>query len=333
MNAPLISIIIPIYKVEQYLRRCLDSIINQTYTNLDIVLVDDGSPDKSPQICDDYAAKDNRITVIHKKNGGLSDARNAGLDICKGKFISFVDSDDWVDANYVKALFDLLTETNTDIAIGNFLKTDGSKKTPTGPIQHRTLNPTEAIICCTRGDTPAFAISCSKLYKKELFDKLRFPVGKYHEDEFTTYLLFYKSTSIAYTSQVLYYYYSREKSITSSQHPYDALEAFEQRYLFFKEKKELELLPHLLAPLCWLCLYCSFLDKENGDTQKREEHLQALRSYAKEPIFNKVSLFHRIFLKAFASFPYLYTFYRNYSPFLIRRRPKGPSQRIEKDCL
>ena len=320
MNAPLISIIIPIYKVEQYLRRCLDSIINQTYTNLDIVLVDDGSPDKSPQICDDYAAKDNRITVIHKKNGGLSDARNAGLDICKGKFISFVDSDDWVDANYVKALFDLLTETNTDIAIGNFLKTDGSKKTPTGPIQHRTLNPAEAIICCTRGDTPAFAISCSKLYKKELFDKLRFPVGKYHEDEFTTYLLFYKSTSIAYTSQALYYYYSRESSIMTSQHPYDALEAFEQRYLFFKKKKEKELLPHLLPPLCWLYLYCSFLERNNGRRQKEKEYHSKLQSNITDPVFNKVPLFHRIPLKIFALFPGLYVFYRNFSPFLIRKK-------------
>ena len=320
MNEPLISIIIPIYRVEQYLRRCLDSIVNQTYANLDIILVDDGSPDNSPQICDDYAAKDNRITVIHKKNGGLSDARNAGLNICKGKFISFVDSDDWIDTNYVKALFDLLTETNADIAIANFFKTDGTKKIPTFPIQHRTLKPTEAIICCTRGNTPAFAISCSKLYKKELFDNLRFPIGKYHEDEFTTYLLFYKSKSIAYTSQALYFYYSRETSITASQHPYDALEAFEQRYLFFKEKKETELLPHLLPPLCWLYLYCSFIEKNNGNPQKGEILFQKLQSYVKEPTFSKVSLFHRIFLKTFASFPNLYTFYRKHSPFLIRRK-------------
>jgi len=317
---PLISIIVPVYNVEQYLQRCLESIINQTYKNLEIILVDDGSPDNCPQICDDYAAKDNRIMVIHKKNGGLSDARNAGLDICKGKFISFVDSDDWIDTNYIKTLFDLLTETKTDIAIGNFFKTDGSKKNPTFPIQHRTLKPTEAIICCTRGNTPAFAISCSKLYKKELFDNLRFPVGKYHEDEFTTYLLFYKSTSVAYTSQVLYYYYSRETSITASQHPYDALEAFEQRYLFFKEKGKNELLPHLLPPLCWLYLYCSFLERNNGSRQKEKEYHSKLQSNITDPVFNKVPIFHRIPLKVFALFPGLYVFYRNFSPFLIRKR-------------
>lgn len=317
---PLISIIVPVYNVEQYLQRCLESIINQTYKNLEIILVDDGSPDNCPQICDDYAAKDNRITVIHKKNGGLSDARNAGLDICKGKFISFVDSDDWIDKNYVKVLFDLLTETNTDIAIGNFFKTDGSKESPTFPIQHKTLNPTEAIICCTHGNTPAFAISCSKLYKKELFDNLRFPVGKYHEDEFTTYLLFYKSSSIAYTSQVLYYYYSRETSITSSQHPYDALEAFEQRYLFFKEKKETELLPHLLPPLCWNYLYCSFIEKNNGNVQKGEKLLQTMRKYVKDPAFNNTPLLHRIPLKLFSRIPTLYNFYRKYSPILLRKK-------------
>lgn len=320
MSSPLISIIIPIYKVEQYLRRCLDSVVNQTYANLDIILVDDGSPDNCPQICDDYAAKDNRITVIHKKNGGLSDARNAGLDICKGKFISFVDSDDWIDTNYVKVLFDLLTETNTDIAIANFFKTDSTKKAPAFPIHHKTLNPTEAIICCTQRNTPAFAISCSKLYKKELFNNLRFPVGKYHEDEFTTYLLFYKSTSIAYTSQILYYYYSRETSIMATQHPYDALEAFEQRYLFFKEKQEFELLPHLLPPLCWLYLYCSFIKKSNGNLHEAEKLFHALRNYVKEPGFNKVSLFHRFFLKIFVSFPNLYAFYRKKSPILIRKR-------------
>ena len=113
---PLVSIIVPIYKVEPYLRRCLDSIVNQTYTNLEIILVDDGSPDGCPQICDEYAAKDNRRVVIHKENGGLSDARNAGLDSCKGEYVSFVDSDDWVDEKYIEILLNLATKENADVA-------------------------------------------------------------------------------------------------------------------------------------------------------------------------------------------------------------------------
>ena len=107
-HLPLVSIIVPIYKVEPYLRRCLDSIVNQTYTNLEIILVDDGSPDNCPQTCDEYAAKDNRIIVIHKENGGLSDARNIGLDIWKGDYISFVDSDDWVEKKYIEIFKNLV---------------------------------------------------------------------------------------------------------------------------------------------------------------------------------------------------------------------------------
>ena len=121
---PLVSIIVPIYKVEPYLRRCLDSIVNQTYTNLEIILVDDGSPDGCPQICDMYAAKDNRIVVIHKNNGGLSDARNAGLNICKGIYISFVDSDDWVGRDYIKILVNNAKKEQADIVIEKFIKTN-----------------------------------------------------------------------------------------------------------------------------------------------------------------------------------------------------------------
>lgn len=321
MTQPLISIIIPIYKTEPYLRRCLNSIISQTYTNLEIILVDDGSPDKSFKICSEYAAKDKRIQIIRKKNGGLSDARNAGLDRCKGDFISFVDSDDWVEKRYVEKLFTLLTTTKADISIGNFIRTNKTSiLLPKGTIQAKIFYPKQAIICCTHGRRPTFVTSWSKLYKKELFDNLRFPVGKYHEDEFTTYLLFYKSKSIAYTSQVLYYYYSRESSITTSQHPYDALEAFEQRYLFFKEKKETELLPHLLPPLCWHYLYCSFIEKNNGNVQKGEKLLQTMRKYVKDPAFNNTPLLHRIPLKLFSRIPTLYNFYRKYSPILLRKK-------------
>ena len=128
MPQPLVSIIVPIYKVEPYLRRCLNSIVNQTYTNLEIILVDDGSPDGCPQICDEYAAKDKRIVVIHKKNGGLSDARNTGLDICKGEYISFVDSDDWVDEGYIEKLLSFTQKENADIAIGENIRTKGCSK-------------------------------------------------------------------------------------------------------------------------------------------------------------------------------------------------------------
>ena len=117
MEEELISVILPIYNVEKYLEKCLKSVINQTYKNLEIILVDDGSKDNSPQICDEYAVKDKRIVVIHKSNGGLSDARNAGIEIAKGKYIALIDSDDYVEKDYVQFLYQLIKENNAEMSI------------------------------------------------------------------------------------------------------------------------------------------------------------------------------------------------------------------------
>ena len=313
----LVSIIVPIYKVEPYLRRCLDSIVNQTYTNLEIILVDDGSPDTCPQICDEYAAKDKRIVVIHKGNGGLSDARNAGLEISKGEYISFVDSDDWVDEKYIEILLNSAIAENTDIAIGENIQTNGFCNKPKNISTIKTYSSKEALYHLFSQNHIAFTISCGKLYKKELFSNLHFPIGKYHEDEFTTYILFYRSKKIVYTNCILYYYFRHSNSITGSRHPWDVLEVFEQRYLFFKNKNEKDLLPLLITPLCWqlLCAYWFVLKK---DSTKANKHLSDFRKYTKEECFVQVQLFHKFFLKLFAKFPYLYILYRKF-PFHIRK--------------
>ena len=313
----LVSIIVPIYKVEPYLRRCLDSIVNQTYTNLEIILVDDGSPDTCPQICDEYAAKDKRIVVIHKENGGLSDARNAGLEISKGEYISFVDSDDWVDEKYIEILLNSAIAENTDIAIGENIQTNGFCNKPKNISTIKTYSSKEALYHLFSQNHIAFTISCGKLYKKELFSNLHFPIGKYHEDEFTTYILFYRSKKIVYTNCILYYYFRHSNSITGSRHPWDVLEVFEQRYLFFKNKNEKDLLPLLITPLCWqlLCAYWFVLKK---DSTKANKHLSDFRKYTKEECFVQVQLFHKFFLKLFAKFPYLYILYRKF-PFHIRK--------------
>lgn len=185
MIRPLISIIVPIYKVEPYLRQCINSIVNQTYTNMEIILVDDGSPDDCPQICDEYAAKDKRIVVIHKKNGGLSDARNAGLDICKGEYIYFLDSDDYIGNNTISVLYQQLEKNKQcAIAIGYFTALIGDKKevyceswlfdTP------RLIEPTDfASRMLTEKSNHA---ATAKLYKKEIFQKIRFQQNKKNED-------------------------------------------------------------------------------------------------------------------------------------------------------
>ena len=120
MEEDLITIVIPIYKVENYLDKCVKSVINQTYKNLEIILVDDGSPDNCPKKCDEYEKKDTRIKVIHKENGGLSDARNAGIDIAKGKYITFIDSDDYIDSDYVETYYNKIKNCNYDVVVGGY---------------------------------------------------------------------------------------------------------------------------------------------------------------------------------------------------------------------
>ena len=318
MQNPLVSIIVPIYKVEPYLRRCLDSIVNQTYTNLEIILVDDGSPDGCPQICDEYAAKDKRIVVIHKENGGLSDARNAGLNICKGQYISFVDSDDRVDEKYIENLINLAIKEKADITISENLICKNKNISINKSYNTKVYTSKEAILHLLKINHIAFTVSWGKLYKRELFSSLRFPIGKYHEDEVTTYILFYNSKKIAYTSEILYYYYQHAGSIVSTRHPWDVLEYLEQRYIFFKEKKESNLLSLLLPPLCWQLL-CAYWHQSKNNKSISNNYLNKLRFYIKEFQHIKKPLLHYIPLKIFANIPQLYQIYRRISPLHIRK--------------
>ena len=200
----LVSVIIPIYKVEPYLIRCLDSVVNQTYKNLEIILVDDGSPDKCPQICDEYAKKDNRIIVIHQENGGLSAARNAGLDICKGEYVSFVDSDDWVAKEYIEDLFNICQQENSEIAICNHIRVNDSQiPYEDNDLYIKSYRSLDALNILIYKAPDSFVVSWGKLYKKELFNNVRFPLKQIHEDEFTTYQLFFYSKKISYIKNSL----------------------------------------------------------------------------------------------------------------------------------
>lgn len=318
MPHPPVSIIVPIYKVEPYLRRCLDSLINQTYTNLEIILIDDGSPDCCPQICDKYAVKDNRIKVIHKKNGGLSDARNTGLDICKGEYISFVDSDDWVSKNYIERLLNLAIKEDAGIVIGENIRTDGNSRSFKGNTSIKAYTSNEALHHLFSQNHIAFTVSWGKLYKRTLFRTIRFPVGKFHEDEFTTYILFYNTNKIIYTSEVLYYYYQRGNSIVRTSHPWDVLEFLEQRYLFFKERNVTDVLPYLLPPLGWQLL-CSYWYAKEKKQLEFDTFRTKLCTYINDFQFVKVPLFHKFFLNIFSKHPELYLLYRK-QPFVIRKK-------------
>lgn len=187
------------------LEKCVRSVMMQSYHNLEIILVDDGSPDNCPQICDEYAAQDERIKVIHKANGGLSSARNAGLDIASGNWVSFIDSDDWIEPDMYEILLQNAINTNAEISVGGVndevVDKDAvtvTKTTYHGVLKTEILSPAEAM---ARYFTTSWA-AWDKIYRKELFQTIRFPVGEINEDEAIVLKLLDSCTTIAYTNQV-----------------------------------------------------------------------------------------------------------------------------------
>ncbi|MBR2089671.1 MAG: glycosyltransferase family 2 protein [Fibrobacter sp.] len=307
MQIPLISIIVPIYKVEPYLQRCLDSIVNQIYTNLEIILVDDGSPDNCPQICDKYAARDNRIVVIHKENGGLSDARNAGLNICKGEYISFIDSDDWVSLEYINELYSSIKETHADIAIVNHKHVTSF---PAREIQEkRRIKPfskQQALFKLIAEQHQPFVVSWGKLYRRELFSDIRFPIRKHHEDEFTSHLLINKAAKVAYSNRTMYFYYQRTDSITKQNHILDVIEAFENRLKFTINHNFKALIPYAASNLCWK--YLNFCYEKYLNKEEYKQILNKTKEYRSLMRFRKATDF---VLFIFLQHPKLYFFIKN----------------------
>lgn len=207
--------IVPCYKVEQYLPKCLDSIVNQSYKYLEIILVDDGSPDRCGEICDEYAKRDERIRVIHKENGGLSDARNVALDVMTGEYVTFIDSDDFVARDYVESLYRQAEETDADIVVTQWLtfyEGEEPKVKPHYDIHRKVFTREQAMVSMMYQkdfDTAA----CLKLYRSELFREQRFPKGFISEDLATVYLLIMKSKTVAWNDYPCYYYMLRKSSI------------------------------------------------------------------------------------------------------------------------
>ena len=210
-----ISVIIPVFMVENYLDQCIRSIVNQTYSNLDIILVDDGSPDQCPEICDQWEQRDPRIRVIHKKNGGLSDARNAGLDISKGEYISFVDSDDWIHPKMLERLAEQLERENADVCACNIIRVYPEKQVSWGA-KKKVIGNAETMLDLLYSDTQFPVCAWNKLYRKGLWENLRFPAGKICEDAFIMCQILHRSTVIVQITEALYYYRIRANSIMTS---------------------------------------------------------------------------------------------------------------------
>lgn len=236
-----ISVIVPVYKVERFLSRCVDSILAQTYSDFELILVDDGSPDNCGAMCEEYAAKHGNIHVIHQENGGLSAARNSGIDWAfansDSQWLAFVDSDDWVHPEYLEYLYRCVQETGNKISACGLYRTGGKTLEEAQAFSCEALS-ADDYYCSETVHGGVTAVAWNKLYHKSFFETLRYPDGKLHEDEFTTYKAVYAAGQVAVTHVKLYAYYQNPAGIMQSKwnpRRMHSLEAVEQQMAFARE--------------------------------------------------------------------------------------------------
>lgn len=275
----LVSVIVPIYNVENYLSQCIESIIKQTYKNLEIILVDDGSPDNCGSICDEYAAKDERIHVVHKKNGGLSDARNAGMQIMSGEFLMFVDSDDWLQNDCIEILYGIQKKYMADLVIGGVQKIEDV----TGNIIWSTENATPLEYTYDSNEEAMkdmFINGCAswaRLYKKSIHEGIWFPKGEINEDEAIVLKIMDRCEKIVKTNHVIYNYRFRTESITSTkwnlkkldwyEHCKNNLKYVEKKYPSLKEVAQ----ARYISSLIWV------LNNMTVDTKMYRDYIESYR--------------------------------------------------------
>lgn len=252
----LISIVVPSYNVEDYIDKCIDSICHQDYENIEIILVDDGATDGTGGKCDEWALRDKRVVVIHQENQGLSGARNAGIRAAKGKYISFIDSDDMIAPDYVSTLYDCIVKSGTRMAQGrskNFFKEEDIASFVSSD-DRSELSGYDMCKTIMSEYKMGWGIVMTKMFEKRLFDDLEFPLGHIHEDEYLVYKLYWNSGKVALTDKIVYYYRSKRKgSITHSGYSIkhlDAIYARQERCEFFDKLGEKELYQLAKLGLC-----------------------------------------------------------------------------------
>ena len=291
-----ISVIVPVYNVEQYLERCVDSIINQTYTNLEIILVNDGSTDNSGKLCDELAKKDKRIRVIHKENGGLSDARNRGIDEAESDLVGFIDSDDYIDRDMYEILLKNLNNTDADLSMCALY--DVYNNTPEAQVTNKEiweLRSEQAIKMVMEAKILSVT-AVNKLYKKSLFSDLKFEVGKIAEDAFIMIKLLDKCEKIVATNEKKYYYVHRENSITTQKFStkfLNVIEAYEQNSNIILEKYP-KLKDVAQTRMNWAYFYVLdrlLLDDNYNDKELENKLISYLKNHRKDilndPLFTK----------------------------------------------
>ena len=256
----LISVIVPVYNVELYIENCVNSILEQSYHNFEILLIDDGSIDKSGDICETLAIKDNRIKVFHKRNGGLSDARNYGINYAKGEYVCFIDSDDYVDKNYLKKLYEAIQKEKANVSLCSFTVVDENKKELHSEIirtPKKKITGKELLSEVLTSYGYQYVVAWNKLYKLELFSDLKFEKGKVYEDEFINFVLFYDCSQVAIVHDSLYYYMQRQGSIVQSSMSIEKLstqiELHHKRLKFYYENNDIELYTKAKQQYCnWI---------------------------------------------------------------------------------
>ncbi len=291
MENPLVSVVIPIFKVEEYLNECVESVVNQSYNHLEIILVDDGSPDRCPEMCDEWAKKDNRIVVIHKANGGLSDARNAGLDVSKGEFLMFLDADDFIEKCTILDMLELAQRNDAELCCGGFFRYNTEKITP---IYNRIIKNEEDV---TDGMThlknmllnKVDCSSCCKLFKIRSIGSLRFIKGRYNEDVMFLFSLLQSLKVVVRTSSRYYYYRETEGSITHTLNArtFDSLINTREMEAVMHEC-DLPLKDEIEYRKIRIALEIAYRIVRNGEKNKYRNHYISVRRLVKNGIFTIV---------------------------------------------
>lgn len=301
MNNPKVSIIVPCYKVEKYLSNCIESVLHQTYENWELILVDDGSPDRSGEICDNYAKKDNRIKVIHKTNGGVAVARNIAIDLAEGEYISFLDGDDFLHTDYIRELIRLTLKYQTEIAQCNYIRGNDTKfpdiiKTVTEKIynSHNIFTTDTAKI-----------IIWGKLYKTDIIKSIKIPEKRYFEDDWVTWRWYYSAKKIVVTSKPYYYYTSNEMS-TMARHKKSPnisfIDAYKERIAFFRQTSERDLEECSHRQFC-KALLLSYMNPMSTKEQKQIILLRFRKSWNEIRHSSIVSLKLKLLLGLFNILP------------------------------
>ncbi|MFR1103963.1 MAG: glycosyltransferase [Acutalibacteraceae bacterium] len=253
MGQPVVSIVVPVYNVEKYLERCVRSVLSQTFRDIEVILVDDGSTDHSGKICDQFADEDSRVRVIHKLNGGLSDARNVGAEIIEGRWVVFIDSDDFIEREMISTLYALAIKEKAQIAVCGVRDCyEGSSVTPYPKIEQIVCGGSEALRMALEGDKIPISI-CDKLISRELISGRSFPKGKVYEDAFYTPKLLLAAEKVVVTTQPMYNYWHRAGSITTE--PFtpkkmDIIEAYRYTMKIISEQCS-DLIPYAQFRLLW----------------------------------------------------------------------------------